>query len=637
MAIKDGRQHPQVERSGEEVETQAGKEAGIPNMQPGAWSFHQGNRFQRPIAAGAGSEVYLKLRDTMKEIMEEAEGGDNRPIEFKLIELAREQHPRLNYSSLVLVGKLPGTDKAGYHIILVEPTGEPLADIEQTINNRTYKAPRVSGMAVNEVLIGLAESYIRGNDKTITGVDYCASTVVNSQLDPSDKNQVRTLLSNCGLALFTNLGQRYGGIGDIDLTTMEKESLNVIEVGFDRVVGKDAVGNPVRSDTCVRWVSTRPGSRDEKQQLNTGNNDVTVTEVSGFIDFLYTAPHQATPFMQYQQMNGPIPTQKFAARLVLTDIYSDWALSPSAILLALSSTSALVQENNWYQAFRPRMRDTGSVDMADIGALNIEGNLGNPMAPPGTFGQAIDTHDQAFDLPALGQLLTGLVQPGLTVALDCPRNGPQSWFTQMFAKAATGPSVAGGAEANAAITRHGNQLTGGLFSKRFQELVQQGHSPNYFARTPEVVLNGNWTEANGTVRSINDFDYLAYANLVGERDPAQLRDWTDLFARTDISTAQRLDTFRRVLSQLTSGRFQITDVSNRVTFTSTFLTALYTSVRDTGIPIQVKTPMDPDDFNNQRSYAGFASAALVAPTLQMSNQIGNVGGGYWNPYGPVYR
>lgn len=633
MAIKDGNNVPEQEQSQQTQQQSQGQTQTQAQPQGNkGWSFHQGNLFQRPIATGSGSEGFLKLKESIKTVLEETE--DTKAIQFQLIELTREQYPQLNYSSLVLVGRLKDSDQIGYHILLLSGTGEPLADVEQTLNSRTYRAPRVSGLAVNDILITLTENLIKASDRTIKGVNYCSSTVIGSLLDSTDKNAVRKLISNAGLAIYTILGQRFGNIGDINLSSLERDSNNIIEVNFDRVVGKDAVGNPVRSDVCVRWISAKPGTREERMRPNTGNNDIVVTELSGYIDFLFTANQQANPFMQYQP-NAQMPTAKFASRLVVTDIYSDWSLSPSAVLLAIASTSGLVQENNWYQSFRPRMRDSGSTDMSDVGALNIEGNLGNPMAPPGTYGQVVDTHDHNFDLPALGQLLTSLVQPGMTVALDCPRNGPQSWFTALFAKAAMTADINAGA--NAEITRHANHLTGGLFTQNFNAFVKQGHAASYFARSPEIVLNGNWTEANGTVRSINDFDYLAYANLVGGRDPSQLRDWTDLFTRLDIPTTQRLDTFRRILGQLTSGRFQITDISNRVTFSSAFLMSLYHAVSGTGIPLTVRTPMDPEEFSNTRSYAGFASAALVAPTLQMNNMQYGGAQEMYNPYGQIYR
>lgn len=595
--------------------------AGSQNPGSGLFSFHTSSLFAAPISLGVGSEYYGKVKASLTEIYKEANQG----VEIALIDLDRVNYPALAFSSLIVALRNKGNPGQGvaYHVLILEATGEKLTPVYEAINNMQVEITRVTSDALDDILLKTASDSVA---KAFPGVQVYMvdGVVVPTSFNPEDKYSMHKLALNAGLACGTELQLHSPDFKDLNLSQLQHDSTMNINIGFNRQQIEDAVGQPMRSDVLINFVSKKSnGGQQRNASVNSGDKEAKVSEVSGFIDVLWNPVNQMgnfNPYMPVQQ----VQTQKYAARLVITNLASNHSFTPGSILLALATSLAMRDDSNWIQAFRPTPSVRGEIDMADIGALNIEANL---MNEPTGFGTRIDTKTDSFKLEDLGQLVAALIQPGLIVSMDCPEVGAQSWYLMVFAAAA-----AGSQNAYRIIYEAANQLTNGGFGKYFP------NGSAMFVDTNNRVHLGTWTDRNGNKRDIRDIDQVAVCNMIGDTSPQLIRDWSDTVLRTSYPLEQRLAARKKMIMALTNETAVFTGFAQRVTFSALALDALAKGIKETGMPVRINTPLTGSDFSNQRGVANFAGAALLAPGQTFTNaggfgyqqQAGNMGnfGGY---------
>lgn len=559
------------------------------------WSFHAGGLFGAPIGKDLSSEYMTKLRTGLEEIYKNADAA----TDIQLLVLDPTNEPALIYSAIVVVLKIKDQPKLGaaYHVLICESTGEPLSPILENINNQQIEILRVTSDALDDVLaMKVKERVQRMNPGMATYlVDAC---VVPRGFDPEDKRKLQQLALNAGMACKTELVMRSPGWSDFNLGMNQRDSSLVITQSFNHQQIEDAVGSPMRSDVLITFSSQKNKEQGQQNQgrINTGDREAKVSEVSGFIDLVWAPVQPPAQMGYYNQI--PVLTQKYVARLVLTNLSSNFAYTPSSMLLSLGTALTLRDDNNWMQHFRPHQ--TGrDIDLHDLGAMNIEANIANEPTP---FGTRINTKVDTFRLEDMGRYIAALIQPGLLFSLDCPENGPQSWYTSMFAAASNGSSAAYDAVYEAA-----QDLTNGGFGRHFAKGTPM------FIDTGNRVHLGTWVDANGVKRDIRDIDTVAVANLIGERDPQVIREWSDTFLRVDYPLAQRLAARKKIIAGLTNHSAVFTGFAQRVSFSSAFLDALSKGIRELAIPVRVVTPMSSASFNDSRGVAGFVQQGLLAP------------------------
>jgi hypothetical protein len=453
MAIQD---EDKNNASGAQAHQVFGDDAG------GLSSFHAGGMFGAPISRGLGSDVYNKLKKGLQERYAEAQPG----VVIALLDLDNTNNTALDFSNLIVALQLKDAPQMGvaYHILTLEATGEKLPSYLENINGANVEVMRAVSDSIEGTLLNLADARVRAAFPNVSTVIYVDSTIVPATFNVEDKTALHNLAMNAGLACATELQLRKDTFRDLNLARMKNEGQLTTNLQFGRSTFENAVGLPVRSDIVVSFTSRKNGGQQGRQaQANSGDKEVCITKVSGFIDLVYTPRNPQSAFggqwmmpQQQQQMGiNPMMTQSYAARLVLTNLISDFAYTPSAVLLAMATALTVSDNNNWYQAYRPTpsMGNKTGQDLNDIGALNIDANISQE---PGGFGTRINTKGEEFGLPQLGQLLNMTVQPGMMLAIDVPEAGPQSWYLSVFASAANGKPAAYDAIYNAA-----NDLTDG--------------------------------------------------------------------------------------------------------------------------------------------------------------------------------
>lgn len=570
---------------------------------PATMSFHTGALFAAPISRTVGSENYSKLKTNLAEIFKAAD----EQVEIALIDLDNVNEPALAFSSIIVALRLKNNPKAGvaYHILMLASTGDKLTPIFETINSQQIEILRVTSDAVDDVLMKKAQEKVQKAFPNQAPWRVCDGTVVPANFNVEDKFAVHQLALNAGLACSTELQVCSEGFQDLNLVNLAHDSSLNVNIGFTRSQIPDALGSPMRSDILVNFSSKRNVQGGKYASVNSGDKEVKVYEASAFTDLVWApaSPQSAyNAWMPQQQLQ----TQKYIARLVVTNLASQMSYTPASVLLALVAAQTVREDNNWIQTFRPTPA-SNEIDMTDIGAVNIEANLMNEP----NFGTRIDTKADSFKLADLGKLVAALVQPGMIVSLDCPEYGPQTWYTSVFMQAANGNG-----RAIDIIYEAANQLTGGNFARHFPA------GSAMFVDSGNRIHLGTYTDRQGNKKDIRDIDHIAVCNLSGERNPQAIRDWSDTFLRVQFPLAQRLAARKRMISAFTGETAQFDGFAQRVTFSRAFMEALTVGVRETNLAVRINTPLSGADFNDQRGVAGFASAALMVPGQTFLNNGG---------------
>jgi hypothetical protein len=588
------------------------------------WSFNNGTLFGAPISRGIGSEVYDKIKEKLIEQFKTA----NNDLEIAVIDLDNVNEPALAFSSIIIAIRNKKRAEVGvaYHLLILEGTGDPIQPIFESINNQQVKILRSTSDAADPILFGKAEAKVRKAFPNAGAYFSVDGTVIPASFNPDDKRAIHQIALNAGLSANTELEIHTPGFKDLNLASISNDSSLIVNLGFNRQQIPDAVGRPMRCDVQINFASRKNNQNTRNMSPNSGDREARVSEVCAYVDLAWNPVQQSNAYNVFAPQ-VPQQTQKYVANMVITNLTSNYSYTPASVLMAMATAMSLANDNNWVQAFRPNATNRNEIDMCDIGALNIEANL---MNEANGYGTRIDTKEDTFKLQQLGQLINALIRPGVMVSLDCPEYGPQSWYLALFAAAAGGQ-----AGAYNLIYEAAQSLSNGNFSKHFP------NGAAMFANAASRIHMGTWVDKNGVKRDIRDIDYLAVCNLVGDRNPQVIREFSDTYLRMQYPEAIRLASRERMLVSLTQETAEFTGFAKRVTFSDGFMNALNRGIQETGLNVRVNTPLTGSDFNDQRGVANFSGSAIINPMQSfmnvgpavmpgaMQNGYGYFSGGRW--------
>ena len=595
----------------------------------GPVTFHNSNFFSA-MTDGADSEYFNRFLKTATEILK----AQDSHFDIALVSIERKNFTELVFDALVVAVKQKGVSGiVAYHPLLLEATGskniEPIK--ESFGNGPMIEIKRYTADAVDAVFVKLVNEKVTKAFPSSRNVMVDA-TVVPTEFNPDDRDAVKRLLANAANAGSTEIQVHRDNYQGLNLMHLEKNVNLTIDQTFTTQTLTNIVGQPTRSDIMVTFGShLNDQTQQNKSIVNNGGKQIKVSQLSGFIDLIYLDPQDMPqPQLPYGYAQPQQPTQRFAPRLVITDIGTGMFNEPSAVLLALATANTLndvtaVGGVSWWQTFRPtRQRAGQQIDLRDIGALNHDVNLANEA---GGVGSKIDTKSETFDLGALGDFIRAAIHPGMVISLDVPDCGPSTWYTSQFsaASAQKGPAYD-------AIYTAANNLTNGIFGKYFQTGMQM------FTDLNNRVHMGYYIDNFGEKRDIRDIDHLAICNLFGQERANFIRAFSDTYLRTEYPIVQRLAEREKLIMGCTGDKAVFTGLATRVTFTKEFLGALARSILETGLPVRVNTSANANDFLNRRGSGGFVPGALSAPAPTFYQQpqagaqgawmYGNASGGY---------
>jgi hypothetical protein len=573
----------QAARTGNTDRRQADKR-GTPQEQAGTFSFRTLGRMGRAaMGRTPASEALSKLNKALATVIGE---NADKSFDITLLPIDMNQTTQLNVSTLVMAVRDKQFPEVGvaYHTLIVEASIDPQVPRQDNVNGQTIEVQRVTGDAYDQTMISVVQEAVLRHFGQVQILNADAEVVPRS-FKTDDPAAVYELAANALFACTQELETHNGGFVDLNLANAQHDSNLNVRVTYGNPETADAVGQPIRSDIKIEF-SAAPAQTNNQQVERTS----AVAQVSGFLDLVYD------PAQPQQQMGGwtqQAPSfQRYAARFVATQLESRDLLTIPAQLLALLPALTLRENNQWVQAFRNT--GFGGDDLHDIGAVNIEANMDNN---PSGYGARIDTKSDAFKVEHLHKLVAATVKPGLILSLDVPECGTSTWYNGVFAAAA-----AGNARANQAIIDAANQLTNGAFGKYFQ-------GGRVAIDEDNRIHLGTFADRTGVRKDIREIDYLAVANLVGEKDPQVIRDWSDTFLRTGYDQRLRLHARLRIIRALFAD-VEITGFARRVTFEAGFIEALAKGAQEAGLVIRSTTPYaDMGAF--ERATGAFMHSAMM--------------------------
>lgn len=512
-----------------------------------------------------GSDFTNKLNEGLNETFKQVKNA-----EIKTIVIDNAVDKRLVFSVIIIAQKNPGDQRVAYHTLILEPTGDKLQSVTENIEGVTTEILRLASDAMDLALINIVNETMTTNypGHELISVDGC---VVPRNFDINNSAMILRLAHNATLATGTELMRTSGVFPDLSISDIKsQEGLQINMDNVRNVRFSDAVGEPVRADLQIRF-ETAPKPSQNRFGINAKDRQIMISEITSFIDFFW-APVQVNPMMMY---SGMAPAQKFMAQQIITNINSSAAFTPSALMLYIASAMTAAENNNWMFLFRP------SIDqdpMNDVAALNYEGNIGGN---PNELGPKLDLLNDPAGVEAYYRFMTSLVRPGLSLAIDVPDFGPQTWFTSVL--------MAAGAKNNQKAKRiiydSLMSLTGGVISRFLKP------EDTFFAGAGERIHLGYYTNKNGIRRDIRDIDYLVVANHFGESNPQAVRDWADTFTLTQHNQYKRLAARKRFIKALTNEDAEFTGMATRLTFSLKFIEAVSAAIRESQLPVMINNPL----------------------------------------------
>ncbi len=600
--------------SGSNTTTAAAPQNAAPQMRMGApaqasqqqssrWSFHNASLFQRgPIGRNVSSEALAKLQKVMEEVFK----GASPAYEIQLVALDNNNQTNLAYSVLVVCLKNKSEPDLGvsYYPMIIEASGEKIPSRFENINNQQYEIVRVAGEAMDGVLINEVSKKLSGiypNQKLLPS-DGC---VIPDGFNIEDAAKLHAVAVSAAMACHTELLVRSPNFSDIRLTESARDSMLVVQPRYENKVIQNAVGLPLRSDVQIAFTSQQ-NQQAQSKSINDSGRIVKVSQIDGYVDLVWAPVVEGNSFGMYQQNVDPRTFyQKFAARFIITQAINEHLQTLPAYLLSLVTATVIREQNNWFNVFRPRATVPNTVDLHDIGAINLEVGL------PNTDGKVVDTKEAGFDVGKLATFMSTCIRPGLVVSMDIEDTGPDSWCTSVFAVASDGTPQAQ-QNAQLAIFNAANQLTGGAFQEFFKGgamFVDQGNR----------IHLGNYTDNNGVVRDIRDLDYLAILNLTGNQDIDVVRRYSDTFTRTDQNINQRLSDRKRIMVGLVPN-LKITGYATRVTFSEAFISALTQACAKAGLQTRCDMGGQGIEAQTRAQFNSIAGALVGANPSGLFNQ-----------------
>lgn len=536
-----------------------------------------------PVGAiGSGGEMYEKLfaalQSNVKKLTEERKSD----YTFHVVKLLK-QTAGLNYSNILLVEQLGDCTVA--HILIVESTGTYPDVLIENVGNVRYEIVRTPADALDEKLVQQAQLAVgqamKVEPSSVVIVD---GTLVPSEFPVADEAQIGALITNTFNATHAEVCTRVDDYRGVDVQAMIANNRNgkfQIGVAFNEndLVFTDQSGLPVRQDICISLTYKLGGNQNQRGSVHQGENTIEVAKTYGYIDFEFVGP---------QIINGIPTSQCFVPNFVITHIQSSYALTPDVVMRAVLSVFALNENMNWLPAFRASTLRKGEIDLCDIGALNVEGNI--EKAPIG-FGKKYDTKSKSFSNMELTQFVQRLVHPGkLAVSMDLAKAAPDTWSTSVFhaIQFEQNPSIRQGAMER--LNRFLVHSTGNVF--------QPANLP-VFINTTNKIHGGFYrdpvTKVYRDLRCLTN--YLAVANHVVDTNqtPAKISQYTNtLYSNAlpaELRAAVRRDQY---LTEMSQGSAVIKRYYDRVTFSRDYLQNYLNAMQSIGY-----APVFANSINNE--------------------------------------
>ena len=573
----------------------------------------------------SGGEKYEKIysffQTTVKRLNEEVKSGST----YHLVKLLKTQ-AGLNYSNIILVQK--NQDVVTSHVLIVEATGQYPESRFETVQGQgttmRYEIVRTPADALDEKLMSQVRLAV-GAQLGVPADDVIVvdGTLIPREFDTSDETRMNGLLVNTFNAVFTEMQIRTQDYRGTDVSKFLAENRGgkfQINVAYNEsdMIFTDVTGMPVRQDVCISLSYKLAGQRDG-WSVHQGENTVELCKTYGYIDF---------EFEGQSYVNNMPTTQVFIPNFIITHIESPFAPTPDIVMQAVLSVFAMNEGMNWLPAFRTSVSTKkGEIDLNDIGALNIEGNI---EANPTGFGKKYDTKTKTMTNMELTQFVQRLVKPGaLAISIDLTKAGPETWYTSLFHAIMFDDK-----NRVDALNRLNNFLihsSGNVF---------QPNNIPLFVNTTNKIHGGYYKDVNRNYRDLRCVtNYLAVANFVNDTNqtPAKISQYTNTLYNLNFPAELRAAARReQYIHEMTNNSAVIKRYYDRVTFNAAYLKNYMNAMQSAGFNPIFASNTGANDMFVTRATGDF-SGALLGQDARLMSAVGPVGYGQYNQFSAYHR
>lgn len=530
------------------------------------------NRFSVALPTTELSDTVTGMKNAMAELLKER--GNAADIVDVLPLDGNQTTPVLRFPALILVFRTKkNEDRLAYHTLILAG-GAP--KLEPQYVNLNQPTPYGGVQGKTEVVLVPGDAYddeyragvINFLKSAFPGIDpknfiSADSRVVAADFDFKDTRAVK----NLGYSAWAAAGVRFqeqDGITELDIsqisTRPDQYQIRTSIVSQNDDTMRDLSGHPIRTDFKTVFSSTQQPRQGYAQSLN-GGTASNFTQATGYVDVVQTFQQSyvntqalvQTPYGFQRQVCA-----KYAPRVIVTSLRT--LMGPPTLasnLLALFGVFALAEPNALIPFFETQSASGSGINVREIGALNIKANIeGNQTM----LGSRINTTGAEYTKLEFAQFLNAVLEPEVYFSIDIEECGDDTWVNYPFAMAAS---------LDDASARKGNQLLANAL-----DLLTGGHFGRIHAATnapiivpgSERIINGQFTDRQGKVQSLNAIDYLNVLNMEGENAPALADSYANTFINQEPlpqRLSNRLQIFKSLYPSITLD--SVTGYSQRVT------------------------------------------------------------------------
>lgn len=520
---------------------------------------------------------------------------------------------RVNDQSFILV----------YVLLIQQPGGVQFRTMNE--RNESYDALIVPRDVMTERYIGVIKDQVSslqaGSNILIVGSQVITSAVV-SRLNDKDAEAIMTPVYDN--ALDAICGYRENIVDHITGNRADGARINPdmvartdrLEVSFDynAAPGLDTSGLPIRTDvlTALYYSQLSPDEDNmySRVLLGTVRAGLDMYAVDDGID------RSRKSFGQGRRRRGSRedePEAFYAPIFNITGIQAAPGL-PFTLEMAqflIAQTALQSNEYRWANVLRPRNVIGGGLKaISQLSHLHL-------LNPDAEKQGIIEDISQNMSDDDLFDFLDVTVKPDIIYGLIVPSSGEKAWALSIYEGIAlSDPRRA--AEMAKQLFASADVLTGNRFTRIYREL-NGGDTPLPVSSAGTKALIGTWTDEDGNVRDVREWNVPAFLTKVGAKNVELARDYQWTFEDTRYSVDHNLAARYSILNRIVPG-LNIVDTCEQLVLLPTYIQALSEALAEAGM---ASLPTTGDGLNSNRRVSGVGLGNFAASDLGVQRRRPN--------------
>lgn len=608
-----------------------------------------------PLSIQGTSEAAAKLIAAMDEIKK---NNDTSGLNIKLLVIDNQVETMWRYSAAVVcvettrkfVGQVEQKDlpkSVAFYPMLLEATeNKPLEERVVRVGNspQGVVVKPVPSNGLDAVYLQRIEEEVR---KSFPGyaILYVPGLVVGREVDFESGDQLKRVIGHAVRSCVYQTAEITPGFVDINLSRFKSESiaLNLNVRGPNQADPINAVNRPVRQDfTMDLMAEFKAQNQHQESQLaqahQINGSAAAATRLGRLSAYLDTRLLPPVGF-QYGNTDPFALTRRFVSEVVITSVDSAKMSTVASMFLMIAQATIMgsryIREGVMYQLMRSGQIEFKGAPFnpTDIGFLDLVSDWKRTGQPaPWDLETATSTPKDFIDY------VNAVFLPTVAISIDVPRLGPQSAYMNILSQCARGDATA-----LAFLMSSLDKLSNGRFSQVWQQ--KKGRNTltveDVFSECNNTIYTGHFPQKVGDTNRMVDLRHIDTTAVIarfGKQDRTMIDKWAQSFIVQGTDPAVRMELKRDVINAYTNDSAVITDMADRHSFNTEFLTTI--------VQCNVENHFNPVlRFNNPLAGANtglvnprFMQGGLFADAIAGSfgqttgQQTGGYGGGmYYNP------